>query len=124
MMQSILMVRRSSFDHTARLWDADSGACLKIFTDHIRPIYTLSFSPDGHWLATGSGDGYLHVYSVMVRCLLSQLDGAESLRTESEEDLVMVRWSRQTECIRDRLANNEEDESYCTGPRIPTSWGH
>lgn len=57
------MVATSSFDRTARLWDSVTGECLKIFCDHRRPVYTLSFSPDGYWLATGSGDGWLHIYS-------------------------------------------------------------
>ncbi|KAI0053435.1 WD40 repeat-like protein [Auriscalpium vulgare] len=59
-----MIVATSSFDQTARLWDAETGACLKVFANHKRPIYTLTFSPDGIWFATGSGDGWLHVYSV------------------------------------------------------------
>ncbi|KAF5384996.1 hypothetical protein D9615_001189 [Tricholomella constricta] len=58
------LIATSSFDSTARLWDSVTGECLKVFADHKRPVYTLSFSPDGQWLATGSGDGWLHVYSV------------------------------------------------------------
>lgn len=57
---------RSSFDGTARLWDSVTGECLKVFADHKRPVYALAFSPDGYWLATGSGDGWLHVYDVLV----------------------------------------------------------
>jgi transducin (beta)-like 1 len=56
----------SSFDGTARLWDSVTGHCLKIFGDHKRPVYTLSYSPDGYWLATGGGDGWLHIYNVDV----------------------------------------------------------
>ncbi|ETW86725.1 hypothetical protein HETIRDRAFT_306016 [Heterobasidion irregulare TC 32-1] len=56
------LLATSSFDHTARLWDAVSGACLQVFTNHKRPIYTLTWSPDGRWLSTGGGDGWLHVY--------------------------------------------------------------
>ncbi|KAG5716340.1 F-box-like/WD repeat-containing protein TBL1XR1 [Termitomyces sp. T112] len=55
----------SSFDSTARLWDSVTGRCLKVFSDHKRPVYTLSFSPNGRWLATGSGDGWMHIYSVL-----------------------------------------------------------
>ena len=56
----------SSFDSTARLWDSVTGRCLKVISDHKRPVYTLSFSPNGRWLATGSGDGWIHIYSVIV----------------------------------------------------------
>lgn len=37
-----------------------------MFADHSRPVYALSFSPDGHWLSTGSGDGWFYVYDVLV----------------------------------------------------------
>ena len=58
----------SSFDCTVRIWDSATGKCMKLLTDHQRPVYTLTFSPDGKWLATGSGDGWVHVYWVKV-CL-------------------------------------------------------
>ncbi|KAI0066419.1 WD40 repeat-like protein [Artomyces pyxidatus] len=61
------LLATSSFDHTARLWDAETGECLKVFANHKRPIYTIQFSPNGMWLATGSGDGMLHIYDVEAR---------------------------------------------------------
>jgi transducin (beta)-like 1 len=60
-------VYSASFDTTARLWDADTGACLKVFTHHKKPIYAIAFSPDGRWLATGGGDGWFHLYDTSVR---------------------------------------------------------
>lgn len=59
-------IYRSSFDATARLWDSVTGDCLKVFADHKRPVYALAFSPDGLWLATGSGDGWLYIYNTKV----------------------------------------------------------
>ncbi|KAI9507804.1 WD40 repeat-like protein [Russula earlei] len=56
------LVATASFDTTARLWDADTGVCLKVFTHHKKPIYAITFSPDGNWLATGGGDGWFHLY--------------------------------------------------------------
>ncbi|KAJ7242580.1 WD40-repeat-containing domain protein [Mycena haematopus] len=61
------IVATSSMDGTARLWDSVTGDCLKTFSDHKRPVYALKFSPTGHWMATGSGDGWLHVYDVKER---------------------------------------------------------
>jgi transducin (beta)-like 1 len=49
-----------------RLWDSVTGECFRVFDDHKRPVYALSFSPNGKWLATGSGDGWLHIYNVTV----------------------------------------------------------
>lgn len=62
----MLIVFRSSFDGTARIWDSVTGECLKVLADHKRPLFSMTFSPNGKWLATGSGDGWLHIYSVEV----------------------------------------------------------
>ncbi|KAF8910030.1 WD40 repeat-like protein [Gymnopilus junonius] len=56
------LLATSSFDMTARLWDSVTGECLHVFKDHKGPLYALTFSPDGKFLATGSGDGWLHLY--------------------------------------------------------------
>jgi len=61
------LIATASFDATTRLWDSMTGECLKVFSDHKRPVYALTFSPDGRWLGTGSGDGWLHIYSVKSR---------------------------------------------------------
>ncbi|KAF8963926.1 WD40-repeat-containing domain protein [Flammula alnicola] len=56
------LIATSSFDGTARLWDSVTGECLNVFRDHKGPLYSLTFSPDGKFIATGSGDGWLHIY--------------------------------------------------------------
>ncbi|KAF7329882.1 hypothetical protein MKEN_00251900 [Mycena kentingensis (nom. inval.)] len=57
----------ASFDNTARLWDAITGACLHIFADHKRPVYALKCNTSGQLVATGSGDGWLHIYDIKTR---------------------------------------------------------
>ncbi|KAK0556590.1 hypothetical protein OC846_001034 [Tilletia horrida] len=46
----------TSFDNTARLWNADDGSCLRVFTEHTDNVHTLCFSPDARFLATGAID--------------------------------------------------------------------
>jgi transducin (beta)-like 1 len=67
---ALSVLYRSGFDGTARLWDSVTGDCLKVLTDHTRAVYALSFCPDGMWLATGSGDGWVHVYDIEVISIL------------------------------------------------------
>lgn len=58
---------RCAFDGSVYVWDASSGSCLQAIRDHTRVAYTLTFRPDGKYMATGSGDGWLYVYNVAVR---------------------------------------------------------
>lgn len=61
-------LRRASFDGTAKLWDAETGACLHTFVRHVDFVYSLGFSPGaGTYLATGSNDGKMCVWNVKVR---------------------------------------------------------
>ncbi|KAJ7274890.1 WD40 repeat-like protein [Mycena rebaudengoi] len=56
------LIATCSFDQSARIWDSVTGDCLQVFTDHKRPVYALKYNPSGRWLATGGGDGWLHIY--------------------------------------------------------------
>lgn len=58
------LVATASFDATARLWDTVTGDCIKVFADHTKHVYAVTFSPDGRHLVTGGGDGSLMVYEV------------------------------------------------------------
>lgn len=55
------------------MWDAHTGECLRAISDHKRAAYTLTFSPEGKFLATASGDGWIYVYRVPVSKLLGFL---------------------------------------------------
>ncbi|KAI6135491.1 WD40 repeat-like protein [Pisolithus croceorrhizus] len=82
------LVVTASFDMTVRLWDSVTGDCLRVLMDHTKPVYSLSFSPEGFQLATGGGDGYLHLYDVKVSGLL--LSGQRKLISIKTGDKV---WS-------------------------------
>ena len=97
----VSLFHRASFDFTARLWDSVTGDCLKVFTDHTKYVFALSFSPDGSLLASGGGDGSLNMYDVKVggagflEVKRGLTDGED---TRADMDLVV---RREDGCVRD-----------------------
>lgn len=56
----------ASFDSTVRLWDVERGVCIHTLTKHQEPVYSVAFSPDGKYLASGSFDKCVHIWNTQV----------------------------------------------------------
>ena len=63
----------ASFDSTVRLWDVEHGVCIHTLTRHQEPVYSVAFSPDGAFLASGSFDKCVHIWNVQVSHQVSLL---------------------------------------------------
>jgi WD40 repeat protein len=50
------MVASGSDDYTVRLWDAETGACVKTLRGHGSVVRSVCFSPDGRMVASCSND--------------------------------------------------------------------
>lgn len=59
-----LLLATASFDCSVKLWDMESGRCVRTLSKHTEPVYSVSFSPNAQYIATGSFDRCLHVWSV------------------------------------------------------------
>lgn len=57
----------ASFDHTVRLWDIERGMCVRTLTKHTEPVYSVGFSPDGKYIASGSFDRSVYIWDVQVK---------------------------------------------------------
>src|SRR5262249_44707641 len=71
-------VASASDDHTARVWDAATGAELRALTGHAGPVHSVAFSPDGRRLATASYDHTARVWDAATGAELLSLRGHTS----------------------------------------------
>ncbi|ETO15612.1 WD-40 repeat protein [Reticulomyxa filosa] len=57
----------ASYDHTVRIWDAESGKQLQTFRGHTDRVFAARFSPDGHAVVSCSGDGTIRLWDIHTR---------------------------------------------------------
>ncbi len=58
------IIASGSYDRTVRLWNTETGECLKIIHGHSKEIVSVAFSPDGLSLASGSKDGTVKLWDL------------------------------------------------------------
>jgi hypothetical protein len=58
-------VATASWDHTVRLWDAESGKELRAFKGHSEQVQSAAFSPDGTRVATASWDHTVRLWDAV-----------------------------------------------------------
>jgi WD40 repeat protein len=58
------MLASGSFDQTIRLWNVQTGSCLRILRGHTSAVYILAISPNGQLLASGSDDQTVRLWNL------------------------------------------------------------
>ena len=93
-----------SWDGTARVWDADPGACIHVLGPFGGQLWRGAFSPDGKYLviSQGSPKTHIHVYEIDTERPISRFDG-------------FGRWARSLSWSPDgtMLAGGSEDGTLC-----------
>jgi WD40 repeat protein/serine/threonine protein kinase len=69
-------VLTASEDHTARIWNPDTGALVTTL-HHERTVRTAEFAPDGKRVVTASEDGSARIWDAVTGELLASLDGKQ-----------------------------------------------
>jgi WD40 repeat protein len=54
----------SSFDKTIKLWDVNSGKCVKTLLGHRNRIWTVAFHPNGRKIASGGDDNHTKIWDL------------------------------------------------------------
>ena len=57
-------IASGSSDNTIRLWNANTGATLKILTGYRYDVNSVAFSPDGNTIASGNSDDIIRLWDV------------------------------------------------------------
>ena len=93
-----LVLATASFDATVRLWSPADGSCLACLARHKEPVYSVAFSPDGEFVASGSFDRWLHIWAVK--------DGALVRSYRGGGGIFEVCWSKEGDRLAASFANN------------------
>jgi hypothetical protein len=68
-------VLTGSQDHTVRLWDVETGHCLRVLEGHTNGIWGLAWSADGQRALSGSQDNTVRLWDVETGRCLRVLEG-------------------------------------------------
>ena len=68
-----------------KLWDPASGRLVQTLAAHKQPVYSIAFSPDGNYIASGSFDKMMCVWSIR--------EGRMVRRWEAEGSIFEVDWN-------------------------------
>lgn len=91
------MLATSSFDWSARLWNADNGDCIRVIDAHQDNVYTLRFSPCARYLATGGIDKKVIISRVDNGALVQQYLGGGAIFDIAWKDIPDTVQTKQEE---------------------------
>lgn len=54
----------TSLDATGRIWDLRTGKNIMVMQGHVKQVLSISFSPNGYHVATGSDDNSVRIWDL------------------------------------------------------------
>ncbi|KAK8788275.1 hypothetical protein V5799_021952 [Amblyomma americanum] len=82
----LLVIATASADHTARLWDIQTGQCIVQYAGHEGSVNSVRFHPTQDLLVTASGDQSAHIWRAATSAAAA-LDLVKGHSSEDEVDL-------------------------------------
>jgi WD40 repeat protein len=108
----------SGYDNILQRWDLNTGKCLQTYVGHQDLINTISTSPDGQWVITGSDDKTLKRWDLDTgKCLQTYVGHEGGVNTvaigfggiglfSGSADEIKIWESETGECIKTITSNN------------------
>lgn len=72
------LIASGSTDYKVKLWNTETGECIKTFEGHQNEVWALDFSPDGKILASGSDDCIIKLWDVFSGKCLNSIEQSPS----------------------------------------------
>jgi transducin (beta)-like 1 len=99
-----LLLASAAFDYQVKLWDAETGKMVHNLNKHTEPVYSVTFHPSGDYLASGSFDRCLHIWSTKDGSLVKTYKGNGGIFEtcwNARGDKVAACYSNNTVCVMD-----------------------
>jgi WD40 repeat protein len=82
-----MAVTGARYDGTIRLWNLETGRCVRTLTGHTDRVQALSMSPDSRYLLSGGEDATVRLWDLDSGCCLRTFRGPENYVNVSEVGL-------------------------------------
>ena len=105
-----------SGDKTIRLWDGETGECVRTLKGHKGGVDCVAFDPSGRMLASGGDDRTIRIWEVDSGRLLHTVD-------KQQETVYSIAFDRKAEYSRAEAAMKYGSGILQLGPRF-TDWNH
>ncbi len=71
------VVSGGNYDRNIRLWNIETGKCVRSFEGHEKGVSAVALTPDGQWAVSGSLDKTLRIWELSTGACLQILEGHE-----------------------------------------------
>lgn len=116
----------ASSDRTIKLWDYETGECLRTYTGHQSGVYSIAFSPSGDLIVSGSGDRTVRFWDcysdVCVKILYEQTNEVCCVAVSSQHQASSPDDPLRIACV--SLDQTMRLWEYPSGQCLKTWYGH